>query len=146
MNIVQVKMEDLKMAEYNPRQLTKAQKLAIVESIRRFGLVEPIVVNSAKGRQNIIIGGHQRFRVCQEMGFKDMPVVYVKIPDLKKEQELNIRLNKNLGEWDYDLLANFDEELLNIAGFENKELKQIFNLELSEEKKYCPNCGVEIIN
>jgi len=58
-----------------------------------------------------------------------MPVVYVNIPKLKKEQELNIRLNKNLGQWDWDLLANFDEELLLKVGFEAGELDNIFDLE-----------------
>jgi DNA modification methylase len=43
-----------------------------------------------------------------------------------KEKELNIRLNKNLGEWDFDALANnFDEELLRLTGFDDKDLDKI---------------------
>jgi hypothetical protein len=62
------------------------------------------------------------------MGWKTIPVVYVNIPDLKEEQELNLRLNKNLGHWDWDMLANFSEDLLKEVGFESEELKMYFDL------------------
>lgn len=54
-------------------------------------------------------------------------------PDIKKEQELNLRLNKNLGMWDYDLLANFDEDILLDVGFEQDELNRIFDLDEEED-------------
>jgi DNA modification methylase/DNA-directed RNA polymerase subunit F len=129
MKVVEVNITDLKPAEYNPRKMTEKQKNEIKASIDSFGMVEPIVVNSAKERMNIIIGGHQRYYVCNELGYKTMPVVYVSIPDIKREQELNVRLNKNVAEWDYDMLANIDEELLKIVGFESEELDKIFNLD-----------------
>jgi DNA modification methylase len=49
----------------------------------------------------------------------------VNIPDIEKEKELNIRLNKNTGEFDYDLLANFDEDFLKDIGFDEKELLKL---------------------
>lgn len=55
------------------------------------------------------------------MGYETVPVVYVDIPDLEKEKELNIRLNKNTGEFDWDLLAKFDETLLSDIGFSSDE-------------------------
>jgi len=128
MEIIEVKIEDLKASEYNPRGLTEKEKKDLMESIKRFGMVEPILVNSAQERKNIIIGGHQRYYICKELGKETVPVVYVNIPDLKKEQELNLRLNKNLGHWDYDLLTNFDEEMLLDTGFESEELMEMFGL------------------
>jgi 16S rRNA G966 N2-methylase RsmD len=133
MKIIQVKIDDLKPAEYNPRKADEKQVEGVKQSIKEFGLVEPIVVNSAENRRNIIIGGHLRHRVAKLMGFKEMPVVYVNIPDIAKERELNLRLNKNLGEWDYDLLANFSEEELNKVGFESEELDKIFQLDAGED-------------
>ena len=46
------------------------------------------------------------------------------ILDLTKEQEkeLNIRLNKSGGEWDMDLLSNFEIEELKDWGFKEIEL------------------------
>jgi ParB-like chromosome segregation protein Spo0J len=133
MEILEVNINELKPSEYNPRKLTEKEKKDLIESLKRFNFVEPIVVNSAENRKNIIIGGHQRYYIAKELGYKTIPVVYVNIPDIKKEQELNLRLNKNLGEWDYDLLANFDENLLKEVGFEEEEielkLKEINGLE-----------------
>ena len=133
MKIIKVLINQLKPAEYNPRKLTEGQKEEIQKSIKRFGMVEPIVVNKAPERKNVIIGGHQRYYICKEMGWKEMPVVYVDISDIKKERELNLRLNKNLGEWDYDLLANFDEDLLKDIGWDSEDLDRIFNLGAEED-------------
>ena len=52
--------------------------------------------------------------------------------DEKRERELNLRLNRNLGEWDYNLLANFNEEELLNVGFTSEELDKMFNLEEDE--------------
>lgn len=69
-----------------------------------------------------------------------MPVVYLNIPDIKKERELCLRLNKNLGHWNYDLLAKFDENLLMDIGFNAGEIDEIFGLEsvseFDEEKEF----------
>ena len=40
--------------------------------------------------------------VIRNPGEFDIKGVHLNIPDLAKEKELNIRLNKNLGEFDYD--------------------------------------------
>lgn len=53
-------------------------------------------------------------------------MVWVNLPDIKKEKELNLRLNKNQGEFDLDLLADFDPKMLEEVGFEAKELDKIF--------------------
>jgi len=132
MEVVNVKIEELKPSEYNPRGINEKEKKDLEDSIKKYGIVEPIVVNSAPERKNIIIGGHMRYYIVKEMGWEEIPVVYVNIPDIKKEQELNLRLNKNLGHWDYDLLANFDEEMLKDVGFEAEELDEIFGLEIDD--------------
>ncbi|MGB9615591.1 MAG: hypothetical protein ACPL3B_08820, partial [Fervidobacterium sp.] len=91
---------------------------------------------SAENRKNVIIGGHFRVRVAKDLGWQKVPVVYVKISDIKKEQELNLRLNKNTGEWDWDLLANFDEEMLLDVGFTELEVaKTVKDEDLLYERK-----------
>lgn len=128
MEIVQVNVNDLKPADYNPRKWNEKAVSDLKESIKRFGLVDPIIVNNAKGREGIIIGGHFRWHVAKDLGFTEVPVVYISIPDLEKEMELNVRLNKNVGEFDFDLLANFNNELLLDAGFTSTELDTGFGL------------------
>lgn len=123
----------LKAAEYNPRKWNKEATEQLKESLNRFGLVDPFIVNSAPERLNVIIGGHFRWSVAKELGFETVPVCYINIPDIEKEKELNIRLNKNLGEFDYDLLAKFDESFLSDIGFDSEELDIIFEEEGGEE-------------
>jgi len=124
MKIVNVKIEDLKDAEYNPRSADKKDEEDLKNSLKKYDFVLPIVVNSAENRKNIIIGGHFRKRMAKEIGKKEIPVVYVNIPDIDKEKELNLRLNKNLGSWDYNLLHSFNEDMLLDIGFEQEELEK----------------------
>ena len=129
LEISQVALSDLKLSEHNPRKWSESQKEELKESITRFGVVDPLLANSYEGRKNILIGGHFRFTVLQELGYKEVPVVYINIPDLEKEKELCIRLNKNQGEFDLDLLAQFDESFLEDLGFDSEELDTIFDEE-----------------
>ncbi len=127
-----VPVSDLKSSEYNPRKWDAKDKEQLKESITRFGVVDPLLANSAEARKNILIGGHFRLEVLRELGYTEVPVVYLNIPDIEKEKELNIRLNKNQGEFDYDLLAEFDESFLADIGFDSEELDSIFEEEMEE--------------
>ncbi|HKR81988.1 MAG TPA: DNA methyltransferase [Candidatus Saccharimonadales bacterium] len=127
LNIEMVSIAELKPAIYNPRRWSEESTVQLTQSIKQFGLVDPIVVNGALNRRNVVIGGHFRLKVAKDMGFKEMPVVYVNIPDEAKEKELNLRLNKNLGDWDFELLAEYDPVLLDEVGFSSEEQDEIFS-------------------
>lgn len=126
-------INQLKPAEYNPRKWDKGSSKQLKESLRRFGIVDPFVVNSAPERKDVIIGGHFRWQIAKELGLETVPVCYINIPDLEKEKELNLRLNRNLGEFDYDLLAQFDESFLKDVGFDSEELDVVFEDDVNEE-------------
>jgi DNA modification methylase len=119
----------------NPRQLTEKQAKDLSTSLERFNLADPIVINT----DNTIIGGHQRVSILKQSG--DL-IVDVRVPSrtLTKDEllELNLRLNRNQGQWDFDLLANLDEELLTNVGFESKELDRIFQLNATPEDDELP--------
>lgn len=141
----------LNPSAYNPRRHDKASAEQLKESISRFGLVDPLIVNSNENRANIVIGGHFRLEVAKEMGISKIPVVFVNIPDIEMEKELNLRLNKNTGEFDLNLLAEFDESLLKDIGFNSQELDDIFlDSDVSEEefdlKKELAKAGVDEVN
>lgn len=134
MKIEYVPIADLQFADYNPRAASKKEAQELKKSLERFGFVEPVVVNSDQKRKNIIIGGHFRVRTAKDLGIKEVPVHYIKISDEKKERELNLRLNKNLGHWDAQLLVEFDENMLLDVGFEAGELDAMFaDLKLEED-------------
>ena len=134
LNIVYVPIESLKPSKYNPRRWNEQQINALKESIKRFGLCDPIICNSASNRKNVVIGGHFRLKVAKDLGFKEMPVIYISISDIEKEKELNIRLNKNTGEFDFKLLADFDESFLSDIGFESEDLDKIFEMDETPEQ------------
>ena len=70
--VVYVNIDELKESEYNPRQATEKEYKELKKSIERFGFVDPLIVNSAGNRKNIIIGGHFRYRVAKDMGIKEV--------------------------------------------------------------------------
>lgn len=129
LEIKQVLIKNLKPAIYNPRKWSEGAIEGLKESIKKFGLVDPILVNGAKNRENVVIGGHFRLKIAKELGYEDVPVVYLNIPSVEKEKELNIRLNKNLGAWDWEMLADFDENFLSEVGFSSEDLDDIFEVE-----------------
>ncbi|MCK9578970.1 MAG: ParB N-terminal domain-containing protein [Methanoregula sp.] len=133
LNIVYVPVSELKPASYNPRTWSKEQAANLKESINRYGLVDPLLVNSAPNRKGIVIGGHFRLAVIKELGIKEVPVVYIDIPDIEKEKNLNVRLNKNTGSFDWDLLADFDEVFLKDVGFSSEEMDDIFRIDDTPE-------------
>jgi len=122
MKITERKISELKPAEYNPRELSDKQYKDIKNSLETFGIVDAVIINSNPDRKDIIIGGHQRCKVWADLGNETIPTYAVNLP-FEKEKELNVRLNKNTGEFDKDILANlFDVDELIEWGFEAWEL------------------------
>ena len=118
MKIHKVKIAELNPAEYNPRRMTNKQYEDLRNSLEKFGLVDPIIINA----DNTVVGGHQRLRIMRELGAELVPVVRVNLSK-EDEKELNIRLNKNTGEFDLDVLANnFEVDELKDWGFKDVEL------------------------
>ena len=127
------KLSDLKPAPYNPRSSTQKQEKKLQESLTKFGVVEPIIFNKQTG---YIVGGHFRVRELKKLGYKEVECVIVDLSE-EDEKELNIRLNANTGEWDWDILANeWDaEELtewgLDIPNFDGVSLSDEFSEDFS---------------
>tara|TARA_B100000745_G_scaffold74241_1_gene44777 strand:- start:12510 stop:13850 length:1341 start_codon:yes stop_codon:yes gene_type:complete len=134
LEVVNVLIDAIKPAAYNPRTWDESQADALKESITRFGLVDPLICNSASKRKNVLIGGHFRLHIAKELGFTEVPVVYVNIPSLQKEKELNLRLNKNTGSFDFKLLAEFDKAFLTDVGFTSEDIDDIFDVETTVEE------------
>ncbi len=133
LRIEYVPTDSLRHAPYNPRVIDESTKKAVTDSIAKHGVVDPLVVNHAPGREGIIIGGNLRYEALKQLKYEFVPIVYVDIPDIERERDLCLRLNKAVGEWDYELLAEFDESFLTEVGFSSEELDAIFEEESAEE-------------
>lgn len=145
------KLSDLKPYEHNPRIIKGKKFDDLKESIARFGVAEPIVINT----DGVIIGGHGRYYACiaAEFEFVDCYIPSRTLND-KEVAELNIRLNKNIaGEWDFEILGNaFDMAELKEWGFDDNEFGsfgegkkeqqgKLDETEMIDKQLTCPECG-----
>jgi len=119
MKIVYRPINELKPAEYNPRKISEKEFEDLRKSFNNLGTLEPAVINMNPDRLNVIISGHQRLKVAESLGMVDYPCFEVSF-NLQKEREANIRMNKNTGNWDFDLLhENFEMDDLKDFGFDD---------------------------
>lgn len=138
---VQRRIGDFVEWEKNPRVLTEKRAEDLRRSLDRFGYVEEIVLN-ADGVS--MIGGHQRRRVLLAQAMLDPDaLVDVRIPSRQltpaEAMELAIRLNKNTGEWDFDILANeFEEQALFDWGFTTMDFGQGLPLATDDAEATAP--------
>jgi hypothetical protein len=116
-----LKIKDLTEYSKNPRLLTEKQFKQLKKSLNKFGLIDKPIINNDK--KNTVIGGHQRLAVLKDSGETEcMCWVPDKCISDKDIEELNIRLNKNNGDWNKDILANqFEIEDLKEWGFEDND-------------------------
>lgn len=110
MEIVKIKIDDLKPYEKNPRKNDKAVEY-VANSIKEFGFKVPIIID----KNNVIIAGHTRYKAGKQLNLKELPCIIAE--DLTEEQIKAFRLADNKvseqANWDMDLL---DEELKELYG------------------------------
>lgn len=132
MEIVKMKIDELKPAPYNPRKsLKKGDKEyeKLRRSIEEFGYVDSIIWNR---RTNYIVGGHQRLTVLKDLGYEEVDVSVVDL-EPTKEKALNIALNKIEGSWDEQLLKDLLIEIdtgefdMDLTGFDEDEIEKLMN-------------------
>ena len=61
--IEDVLLEKIKPNEYNPKGMTEKEKKELKNSIVKFGIVDPVILNSAPEREGVIIGGSRRYKI-----------------------------------------------------------------------------------
>lgn len=102
-----IKISDLRPAEYNPRKITRAHMNDLKRSLESdpdFLLVSPIVVNRYPGRENVIVSGHQRVEAAKELGWTVIRCLVVNV-DQKTEKAWNVRFNTHAGQFERDVLS-----------------------------------------
>jgi ParB-like chromosome segregation protein Spo0J len=126
MEIVLVRINQLKPWVGNPRWMPPEDLDDLVRSIEEFGFVEPIVVNS----DLTVIGGHQRLEAAQRLGMTEVPAVVVDLP-WGEARLLGLALNRIQGTWDESRLTDLLRELggtgvdLALSGFDLEELDRL---------------------
>ena len=114
METIKLKVGDVKPYERNAKKHDETQIKNVMESIKQFGLVQPIVVD----KDNVLIIGHCRLIAAKRLKMKTIDAVVA--DNLTQEQADKLRLldNKlNESEWDINLLTAEIPEL-DFTGFE----------------------------
>lgn len=88
-NIKHRAIGDLKPAAYNPRAISDSAFEGLKESIKKFGLVDPLIVNTRTG---LLVGGHQRLKAAEAIGLTEVPTIEIDLSPTE-EKALNITLN-----------------------------------------------------
>lgn len=145
-------LADIKRAEYNPRVMPDSEMNALEKSLKTFGFVEPVVINTHLGREGILVGGHQRTSATEKLIIAGTPprgvtekggqwFLPAMLVDLDEEQEraLNLALNKIHGKWDENKLAEIivglkDSDVMPATGFRDDEVSRILDAAFPDDE------------
>ena len=148
-----MRLSEIKPYKKNAKKHDETQIKNVMQSIKEFGVVQPIVVD----RNNTIIIGHCRYEAMKRLGYDELQEDWVKVVDLSEEEAEKLRLldNKlNESEWDFDLLkdlvpnidfSDFEIDFNLPEEVEDINLDDFFEDAPPKEKEpkkiQCPHCG-----
>ena len=120
-----MKISELKINPNNPQKFNDLKKLE--NSIKEFPKMmelRPLVVDN----NNIVLGGNKRLLCLKNMGYKEIPDSWVKsAQDLTMEEQRRFIIADNVGfgEWDMDLLGEWEKQDLEDWGLELEWAEEI---------------------
>ena len=119
MNIIEVKVSDIRPYEKNNKKHPQEQIEDVATSIKQFGFKQPLVLD----KDNVIIIGHCRFEAAKLLGLETVPCVIASDLDEEKVRKLRIADNKtNESDWDFDnLVAELEDLSFDEFNFEFSE-------------------------
>jgi hypothetical protein len=117
-------VKDLLPWQENPRDISRKNLDRLKDKIKKNGFHSVIVIDT----DNTILSGNQRKVALVELGIDTVDVM---IPSRKltdtERRRIGIESNINDGEWNFEKLKSFDLELLQFAGFDEKELVKFWD-------------------
>jgi DNA modification methylase len=142
MNIVKVKISEIKLNESNPRFIKDDKFKKLVKSIKDLPQmldIRPIVVN----KDMMVLGGNMRLKACVEAGLVEVPIIIADNLTKEQEKEFLIKDNVSGGEWDWDMIANEWNEVELIEWGLDIPLDFQTELEAEEDDYDVPDGGIE---
>lgn len=87
-------LEQILLPVKQPRHYFDPERQAqLVQSIREYGILEPLLVRPLESGRYELVVGERRYRAAQEIGLKDVPIVVREFDD---QQALQVSLIENL--------------------------------------------------
>lgn len=89
-----LKITDIEPNKEQPRKDFDKEKLSsLADSIKEYGLIQPLVVSEKSNGRYVIVAGERRWRAAKAAGLKEIPVT---IKEYTKEEIAEIALIENL--------------------------------------------------
>ena len=98
---------ELTPADYNPRKLDGEKFLLLQDSLRKFGIIKPVIINGGNG---ILTAGHQRTRAMKAIGLTHCPAI--RLQGISRTDEIRFNLFHN------SIETNKSEVTLDLEGSE----------------------------
>lgn len=93
-NIVRVKLDSIKANPYQPRQVFDDEQLqSLASSIKRKGVLQPILVQKIPGGGYQLVAGERRTRASRLAGLTEIPAI---ITNFSSEEQLEIAILENV--------------------------------------------------
>lgn len=126
------KVSELKSWDKNPRIITVDAFNRLKQRITERGFHDVIKIDT----DNTVLSGNQRKVALLQLGVAEVDCIIPNRALTEKERDaVAIESNRNDGQWDMDLLAGFDMDLLKSQGFDDKELSKLFQLNGKKEEE-----------
>lgn len=136
--LLNIPIEQIKVGEFQPRKNFDRESInELAESIKQNGLLQPIIV-SRSGESYVIIAGERRWRACQIVGMKEIPVIVKEVSD---KEMLECALVENIQRKDLNIMEEAEgylklmgrfgyrqEELANVVGKSRSHISNIIRL------------------
>ena len=123
----------------NPRDISDKDFKSLCADIKKdpnFLLQRPPLINYDT-KQNIYVcyAGNQRAKAAKELGYKELDVWIENDVPKKLQDERMLKDNLHRGEWNFEMLTNFEVPELIDFGFKPDDLSQVFNNVLTIEEE-----------
>ena len=105
----------LREAPFNPNRMEPEMEEHLRFSLRRFGMVQNLVVRPSGDASFEVLSGNQRLRILRSEGLEDVPCIVVSADDVEARL-LAQALNRIQGEDDLGLKAELIQKVLDSVG------------------------------
>lgn len=123
-NISYLSIDSVRPNPYQPRkQFSKSALEELCESIKQYGVIQPINVRRISGNNYELVAGERRLRAAVMAGLKEIPAIIINVTD---NDSAVMALIENLQREDLSYMEEADgyNNLINDHGFTQEELAQ----------------------
>jgi ParB family chromosome partitioning protein len=111
MQMVNLPLDQLKAAPWNPNQMDAAMLQKLRESLTRYGLVQNLVVRPVDDTRYEVLSGNQRLQILRDLQRSPVPCVVVDLDDAQARL-LSQALNRIAGDDNLGLKAELLKQVL----------------------------------